>query len=666
MNDGAQPARRRRNTTPRSPARRRPFPGDDEDDGNSASEQESAAAAASECDCAAEVQKAEYDAHGRGADKGERRPSHGLLWIFLSIYLTLYLCIQRIAALLMWAPPPRSLPTLLHGLLRLPYFVFITVGALWLRVEVLEYGHLPWQHPRAVGETAHNESVERVRVQVLRWGTLKKEGRRPMYARRERRSLLCGVRPASRASDGEAQTSAIDVSLKDVVRSYPNGSPGTYDGVPFVRAQANTDMRRLVRCLARESLTIPVVGETDSMTVGAMIGGVGVGSSSHRFGFFSESVLGVEVMLANGTVLRASRNEHVDIFEALPSSHGSGCFLLSADIRTVPAKRYVRCVYRRVGSHAEACEVLEARCTAPAAEIDAPVVDGSGAGFADDFIDAMMFGTTEGVVISGVWSDGEASGEEKLPITRPYSHWWSPFYFNHARAVCAQLGRNAEADNADGFDMCDTYEELVPLEDYVFRYDRGMFWTMPLARPLLNAAWVRVLFGWITTSRLFHHIPRDDAKHGGHGAGESIVQDIVVPVAKAPAALEEVGAKLDVFPLWVCPCINVQSSGKARPAALWKPGPQKLFLDVGVYGVPTSRSYDAVASHGALQAIASALGGFLLHPSASPFVREANFFSWPHDRAAYERFRSLTGAEGAFAGIYEGAGGGTRLPAAED
>jgi len=73
-----------------------------------------------------------------------------------------------------------------------------------------------------------------------------------------------------------------------------------------------------------------------------------------------------------------------------------------------------------------------------------------------------------------------------------------------------------------------------------------------------------------------------------------------------------------------------------------------------------------VASHGALQAIASALGGFLLHPSASPFVREANFFSWPHDRAAYERFRGLTGAEGAFAGIYEGAGGGTRLPAAED
>jgi hypothetical protein len=83
----------------------------------------------------------------------------------------------------------------------------------------------------------------------------------------------------------------------------------------------------------------------DDLTVGGLMMGVGIETSSHKYGLFNDAVVEAEVVLADGSVVKCSHTENRDLFDALPWSYGTLGFLVSLTIRLVPCKAFVRIEY---------------------------------------------------------------------------------------------------------------------------------------------------------------------------------------------------------------------------------------------------------------------------------------------------------------------------------
>ena len=67
-----------------------------------------------------------------------------------------------------------------------------------------------------------------------------------------------------------------------------------------------------------------VVPQLKSITIGGAIAGIGIESSSFRYGLPHESVLEMDVLLADGSVVTCTPdNEHSDLYYGLPNSYGT-------------------------------------------------------------------------------------------------------------------------------------------------------------------------------------------------------------------------------------------------------------------------------------------------------------------------------------------------------
>ncbi|XP_035712202.1 delta(24)-sterol reductase isoform X2 [Folsomia candida] len=107
---------------------------------------------------------------------------------------------------------------------------------------------------------------------------------------------------------------------------------------------------QLSRYLFKRGWTIPVVPELDSLSIGGLICGVGIESSSHKRGLFHETVLSYEVVLADGSVVTCSKDKESDLFHAMPGSFATIGFLTAVTIPIIPAKRFVKLNYRPASS----------------------------------------------------------------------------------------------------------------------------------------------------------------------------------------------------------------------------------------------------------------------------------------------------------------------------
>src|SRR4051812_32706519 len=95
-------------------------------------------------------------------------------------------------------------------------------------------------------------------------------------------------------------------------------------------------------CLARGVMPA-VVPQLKTITLGGALAGVGIESSSHRHGLVHDGALEIEVLLGDGRIVTATRdNEHAELFYAFPNSYGTLGYALRVKARTIPVKPYVR------------------------------------------------------------------------------------------------------------------------------------------------------------------------------------------------------------------------------------------------------------------------------------------------------------------------------------
>src|SRR5258708_26744824 len=105
-----------------------------------------------------------------------------------------------------------------------------------------------------------------------------------------------------------------------------------------------------------------VVPQLKSITLGGAAAGVGIAASSFRYGLVHDTLLALDVLLSDGSIVTCTRdNGHRDLFFGFPNSYGPLAYPLKLTPRTVPVKPFVAIEHVRHSDPARYFEELAAR-----------------------------------------------------------------------------------------------------------------------------------------------------------------------------------------------------------------------------------------------------------------------------------------------------------------
>lgn len=155
-------------------------------------------------------------------------------------------------------------------------------------------------------------------------------------------------------------TSVLGVAPLHIPTDLPLHLRGTLAGTQVcivVDVQAMCSFEALVDVLLPLGLIPAVVPEFKGITVGGSLQGLAAESTSFKFGYVHDCIVGFEAVLGDGRVVWCTdSNQHADLFRALPGSFGSLAICTRIRMLCLPAAPLVQC---RIQHWASADECLE-------------------------------------------------------------------------------------------------------------------------------------------------------------------------------------------------------------------------------------------------------------------------------------------------------------------
>jgi delta24-sterol reductase len=462
-------------------------------------------------------------------------------------------------------------------------------------------------HYRAFKNAAelHGARVAQVAQQIAEWNA----AGRPGLLHTSRKSWQS---VAVRAIEYKKNSkSGIDVELHDILELDLERR--------VVKVEPRVNMAQLTRRLAPLGLTIPVVPELDDLTAGGLLLGYGIESSAHKYGLFADTVLAAELVLADGSVVRASPSENADLFYSLPWSYGAHGMLTALELPVIPAKRHVRLRYRPVHSLQEASQQFTKLACAPQPP---------------EFLEGLMFSKDFGVLIFGDFAD-LPPGEKANPISRYYKPW----FYKHVE-------RRARAGESS---------EYIPLRDYYHRYTRSLYWHGELLVPFGNHPLFRHTLGWLMPPKVSVMRLVQTERIRKFRDARNVVQDALVPIRVLRECMEMFHREFECYPLWFCghKTFRTKPQGMispSRPAA-----DEEMYVDVGAWQVPgfvkRGEAWDGHQAVRNMEAWARAHHGFQCLYAVTE-QSESEFWQM-FDRTLYTQVRKRYGGEGAFMDVYD-------------
>ncbi|KAL5114479.1 hypothetical protein ACEQ8H_007622 [Pleosporales sp. CAS-2024a] len=378
----------------------------------------------------------------------------------------------------------------------------------------------------------------------------------------------------------------------------------------IAKVEPNVPMDALVRETIKAGLLPPVVMEFPGITVGGGFVGTAGESSSFKHGFFDRSVLSAEVVLADGTLVTSSATENPDLFEGLRGSFGTLGVLTMVEMQLLPLQSKVEVRYIPT---VDAKDIM--------AELQRQTADAT-----NDYVDGVMFSKTHGVVVAGRLC--EARPEPRAPLRR-FSRPWDEWFWIHA----CHLTQTVTAKT-----------EIVPVEDYLFRYDRGAFWMGMYAYKqfMVPFIWLtRLLLDYFMHTRIMYH-----ALHASAYTDRFIIQDIAFPAHNAAAFADFVDQRFGIYPLWLCPLRSDgrDSMGHAKPYQAIVHG-KKLsgaykgdYINIGVWGPYPSTEGEYVCANREIESKMRELGG-LKWLYSRVFYTESEWWE-VYDKEKYDALRA--------------------------
>ncbi|XP_034245473.1 delta(24)-sterol reductase-like [Thrips palmi] len=476
-----------------------------------------------------------------------------------------------------------------------------------------------WLRARNSSPQHHDARVRDIQRAVRVWGN----------DPAAKKKLLCTARPnwlsLSTTFFRKDQCHRIPVPLYDIL--------SLDEANMTVRVEPMVTVGQITSFLVPRGYTLAVTLEIADATLGGLAMGTGMTTHSHKVGLYHETIEAYEVVVADGSVVRATRdNQHADLFKALPWSHGSLAFLTALELKLVKVKPYVKLRYLPVRGQRAYCDAVRKYSGAlgPKEAVAVP-----------DFVEATIFSKDEAVVMLGDFSDGEPG----VPVNH-ITAWYKPWWYKYVESIM-RSGR--------------PHEELVPMREYLLRHNRAIFWVVEDMLPNGNHPLFRLLFGWLLPPKpaflKFTTTPGIRALT----FAKQVFQDIVLPINDLERQVDTSEELFDSYPLLVYPCRVYDrgpKSGQLRrpPAKHLVPGTDyAMYNDLGIYGVPGKvkrrEPYDPVDAMRAMEKFTRGVGGFAFLYADIFMTRDE--FEAMFDLALYEEVRAKYGAEGAFPHLFD-------------
>lgn len=411
----------------------------------------------------------------------------------------------------------------------------------------------------------------------------------------------------------------LDVSpLYHVLKVYPETKKCI--------CEPNAPMDSLLWNTMRHKLMPPVMPEFRGITVGGAFAGTAGESSSFKHGFFDRCVTWFEMILADGTIVTASPDERPDLFHGAAGTFGTLGVITLLELDLIEAERYVELTYHPVTSITDAVSKISSLMEA----------DKSGAS-PIAFLDGIMYSSTSGVVMSGTFV--EAPPTPDSPVTTFYAAS-DPWFYLHAQSRIT----NPKVDT-------------IPLVSYIFRYDRGAFWTGRYA-----FSYFMTPFNWLTRWLLDDFMNTRIMYHALHRSGltdQFIIQDMATPASRIGEFTEWLDSDAadcgELYPRWLCPLKPGESISmsphfdsvgpKGATQGRLPTGGEDFLLNIGLWGpLPPSAAKNQLSINRAIEKKLWDLKG-MKWLYAQTFYTEEEFWRI-YDRKEYDKLRAKYNAQG--------------------
>lgn len=300
--------------------------------------------------------------------------------------------------------------------------------------------------------------------------------------------------------------------------------------------------------------------------------------------------------------MKASKTERPDLFAGAAGSFGTLGVVTLLELQLVKSSFWVELTYHPATSTSQALDLIKDKSTDEAV----------------DYLDGIIYSKTNGVIVTGRRHNEKSIGNKKLVR---YTRADDPWFYLHAQDILKKSPNPSKP-----------YKDVTVLNDYLFRYDRGAFWTGRYAYKYFLVPFnkiTRLILDYFMHTRLMYH-----ALHKSGQSDLYIIQDLAIPFNRTEEFIEWLDKEFCLHPLWLCP-LKIDNSRRSA----FQPSVDNgdMMINIGVWG-PGPRSRPAfVAKNRLLEAKVRELGG-MKWLYAHAYYTEAEFWS-VYDREGYDKLR---------------------------
>jgi len=391
----------------------------------------------------------------------------------------------------------------------------------------------------------------------------------------------------------------------------------------IVRVEPMVTMGDITHFLVPRGYALAVQVEMDDLTVGGLCMGIGIETSSHKYGFLFETVEAYEVITAEGEFVRATRTKNAALYHALPMSHGTLGFLVAVELSIVNVKKYMEVKYMPFHNLDTMSEKL--------AEL-------SNAQNPPSFLEGLVFSSETGVLMSGEFVDKPTKGGKFNAINRYYKPW----YYLHVKSFL---------DSGEG-------TEYIPLRHYFHRHTPSVFFQLKDLIPFAYKRWYRWFFAWMGAPKISLMKYSMTKELRRRALKNRVAQDIIIPIENMGKALQHIDKNYGIYPLWVCP-VRLFNHGEnegiiRNPSHTTTKNESAIFVDLGIYGIPPyvkEGSWDSVSVSRKLEKYTYLNHGF--HMLYADIFMKRKEFEAMFSHELYRAMRHKYNAEGSFPEVYD-------------
>lgn len=351
----------------------------------------------------------------------------------------------------------------------------------------------------------------------------------------------------------------------------------------IAEVEGMTTYEDLVAETLKFGLVPTVVPEFKTITIGGAATGIGLESSSLKYGFVHETIEEIEVLLGSGETLICSRTLNSDLFFGFPNSYGTLGYALKIKVRLIKAKKFVQLTHLHFTDVKVYFQALENMCAQP-----------------PDFVDGTLFGKTDMYITRGDFTD-------EAPFESDYS--FLDIYYQSIRKK--------------------TVDYLSTL-NYLWRWDTDWYWHS--SKYLMHSRLMRQVVGkknlrsstywkirdWMTKAGIFWPLI-----HSLYPM-ESVIQDVEIPIGCAVEFAEFLMQEIGIWPFWICP---VKTFDRASVYPLYPVKADTLYVNFGFWDMVPSKAGPGFLNQ-KIEQKTTALDGIKMLYSSS-------FFSRPEFERAY-------------------------------